>query len=275
MVGSAFWDSGNASIAPGEPDPNVTPGGGTAAPKTTGSQIDQWYNQYLGHGMGAGTPDQTAIWSQWAGMDPNAVEAGIKGSAEAQAYTAGQGRTKVDNPAVTQSQPSATGPVPTLQQPIFTQTAQPIASAQGANPALAQLRSLLMSRATQSENVDPNDPAVKAQTDAYAADVTRAGNSFLSKQAEKGGPYGDMSASVRSVGEKAGQATADYRGKLLQGIADARRQQISSALSGLGGTLSVDEATRLRQEDQDLARQQFGAGTAQQAFQDQYQTIFG
>lgn len=251
------------------PDPVAV---ANAAPKTSGSQIQQWYQNYLGHDMGAGTDEQKGIWSQWAGMDPAAVEAGIKNSGEAQAYSAG--RTKVANPAVN---PAATAGA-TLAQPTFSAYsggAPPIASSQGANPALAQLRDLLMAKATQSEVIDPNDPNVKAATDTYRADVTRGGNSFLSRQAESGGPINNMDAAYRSVGEKAGQATADYRSNLINGLRTARQTQIAQALGGLGGTLSIDEATRLRQEDQDLARSQFGAGTAQQAFQNQYQTIFG
>jgi hypothetical protein len=191
-------------------------------------------------------------------MDPAAAEAGIKGSPEAQAYAAGH----------------ATPAAPALGG-NYSGGAGPLASSQGTNPQLSQLRNLLMTRAGQSLTPDPNDPVIKAQTDAYSADVTRGGRDFLSQQAESAGPVNNMDAAYRSVGEKAGQATADYRGKLMQGVVDARRKEISDALSGLGGVLSLDEQTRLRQEDQDLARQRFGADTAQQTFENNYKTIFG
>lgn len=236
------------------------PAAATPSVKTPGSQITAWYKQYLGR-----DPENTSVVDAWSGQDANVAQLGIENSAEAQAYRARQ------TPA-----PAAAAAVASpLVQPTFDRAAQPIARAQGENPALAQLRNMLMARANQSEYVDPNSPEVRGQTDAYSADVMRAGNSFLSRQAEKGGPYGDMGAAYRSVGEKAGQATANYRGQLLKGIADARRTQIGQALAGLGGTLGIDESTRLRQEDQDLARKQFGAGTDQQAFEDQYRTIFG
>jgi hypothetical protein len=245
-------------------------------PKTTGSQINSWYQTYLGHDMGAGTPDQQRIWAQWANTDPNAVEQGIANSPEAMAYMASK------NAGSGAAAPAAApgGATPTLSQPNFNGDrysggAAPLASAQGANPALGQLRSLLMQYAGQSDQVDPNSPEIQRQADAYGADVTRAGRSFLSGAAESAGPYADMGARAQSVAEKAGQATADYRANLVAQMAAARRQQIAGALSGLGGVLNTDEATRLRQEDQDLARSQAGAQSAQQAFADQYQTIFG
>lgn len=247
-------------------DPNGGGGGAdpaqAAAPavKTPGSQIAAWYKQYLGR-----DPENQGVVDAWSGQDAQTAQLGIENSAEAQAY---------------RNRPAAAAPAaaakPTLQQPNFGNNSQaPIASAQGTNPALLELRNLLMSKASQPVYVDPNDPTIKANADAYTADMTRAGNSFLSRQAEKGGPYGDMGAAYRSVGEKVGQASADYRGKLINDMASGRRQEIAGALAGLGGNVSTDEATRLRQEDQALARSQFGAGTAQQAFQDQYQTIFG
>lgn len=253
----------------GDYDPNAaglnhqvyTNGAAPPAAKTPGSQIAAWYKQYLGR-----DPENTDVVNAWSTQDAQTAQLGIENSPEAQAYRAAHAA-----PAA-----AAAPAAPALAQPNFGGSGgHAIERAQGENPALGQLRNLLMQKATQPEFADPNDPNVRAMTDAYSADVTRAGRSFLSKQAESGGPYQDMGAAYRSAGEKAGQATADYRANLLKGISDARRAQIGQALSGLGGTLGVDEATRLRQEDQDLARNQFGAGTAQQAFQDQYQTIFG
>lgn len=238
------------------PDPNQPTNTATGQPKTTGSQIEALYHKYLNRGASYdGDPTGATAWNSWSSMDPAAAEEGIKNSAEAQAYR--------------QSQMSAQ---PSLSSAA---SAAPIASAQGTNPALTQLRNMLLSRAGQSLQVDPNDPTIKAQTDAYRADVTRGGRDFLTQQAEKGGPYGDMGAAYRSVAEKAGQAVADRRGQLMQGIVDARRKEIADSLSGLGGTLSLDEQVRLRQEDQDLARQRFGADTAQQTFENNYRTIFG
>lgn len=259
-------------------DPNAPAADSTGAAKTGGSQIAAWYQQYLGR-----APESQDVVNGWAGQDPQAAQTGIENSPEAQAYAASQGtaRTAVQprQPSMALDASSATS-TPAVTQPAFAPVnysggAPPIASAQGTNPALTSLRNLLLSQATQSDNVDPHDPSIEAATDAYGADVTRAGRSFLSQQAEAKGPTANLDASTRSVGEKAGQATADYRANLVNGLATARRAQIAQALTGLGSTLSEDDATRLRQEDQDLARQQFGAGTAQQAFQDQYSTIFG
>jgi hypothetical protein len=248
---------------------NYIPEGGS---NVSGSQLDSWYKTYLGHDTGAGDAAQQGIWNQWAGMDPNAVEQGIATSPEAYAYAQSRNAPAAAAPAATSA--------PALSQPNFTGDrysggAAPIASSQGVNPALTQLRDLLLSKATQGESVDPNDPTVTAQTDAFNADQTRAGRSFLSQAAEGGGPYADMGARAQSVAEKVGQNTAGFRANLLSQMRTARQQQISQALSGLGGVLNQDEQTRLMQENQDLARAQQGANTAQQSFADQYQTIFG
>jgi hypothetical protein len=246
-----------------------------AATTTTGDQIKADYQKYLGRQPGQfanGTADPgeagSYVWDAWKNMDPASAEAAIKGSAEAQQYAkTGQGANA--------QLPGTGGTTNPANAAPYSGGAPPIASSQGTNPQLTQLRNMLLARAGQSLTVDPNDPTIKAQTDAYAADVTRGGRDFLSQQAESAGPINNMDAAYRSVGEKAGQAVADRRGQLMQGVVDARRKEISDALSGLGGTLSLEEQTRLRQEDQDLARQRFGADTAQQTFDNNYKTIFG
>ncbi len=247
---------------PSAVDPSAaTPAAATAPVKTPGSQIASWYQQYLGR-----TPENQGVVDAWSGQDAQTAQTGIENSPEAQAYRSA-------HPAAPGAPTMPNGG--TLTQPNFSTSAGPLASATGTNPALSELRSLLMAKATQPENIDPNDPIVQRQTDAYAADQTRAGRNFLTKNAEAAGPYGGSGAETRHAAEVVGRNTGNYRGDLLQKLSDARRTQIAQALSGLGGTLSQDEATRLRQEDQSLAEKQYGAGTAQQAFQDQYQTIFG
>lgn len=261
LMGGNTGISGGSGLNQAQLQP-AAPAGGT----TSGEQINQWYKQYLGRNPGqfsngSANPTEHA-WDYWSNMDPASAEAGIKNSTEAQQYRAGSGA-----PATTTNGPAFTS--------NYSGGAPPIASSQGTNPALDALRKTLIARAGQSLTVDPNDPTIKAQTDAYRADVTRGGRDFLSQQAESAGPINNMDAAYRSTGEKAGQAVADYRGKLMQGVVDARRQEIQQALSGQLGLLSQDEQTRLRQEDQDLARQRFGADTAQQTFDNNYKTIFG
>ncbi len=246
------------------PSAGVDPTVPAPAVKTPGSQIQQWYQQYLGR-----APENTGVVDAWSGQDAATAQSGIQNSAEGKAYAAA-------HPSGLAGAAGAIGAAGAgLAQPAFGRTGGAISTAQGANPALQQLRDLLMSKATQSENVDPNDPNVQQATDAYAADQTRAGRNFLTHAAEAAGPYGSTNAETRHAAEVVGRNTGDYRGKLMQSIADARRTQIAQALQGLGGAISEEDATRLRQEDQDLARQQFGANTAQQSFEDQYRTIFG
>src|SRR5262249_50396659 len=139
--------------ANGQPLPSNT--NSNPAPTTTsGAQIDQFYKQYLGRNPGQyanGTVDPTDqnAYAAWEGMSPDQAQAGIKNSVEAQNY-------------------ASTGQA---------------ANAPGADQSKA-LYNLLMQRATQTLTPDANDPVIKAQTDAYAADTTRQARDLMSANAE-------------------------------------------------------------------------------------------
>lgn len=239
-------------------DPNAqtaqAPAPGAPAAKTSGDQINAWYQQYLGRQPGTlqgGAPNPTEnAWASWSNMDPSQAEAGIKGSAEAQAYAA-----KGSTPGASATQPGFT--------------------ARPENPLWTQLRNQLASRAGQSLTVDPNDPNIKAGTEAYAADQTRTARNFLSSAAEAGRPGANLDAANRHAAEVAGQNTAGFRAQLIGREVDARRKEISDALNGLYGALSFEDQRRLQEEDRNLSEKQYGSNTAQQAWEDQYKSIFG
>jgi hypothetical protein len=129
----------------------------------------------------------------------------------------------------------------------------------------------LQARAGQTLNVDPNDPVIKAQVDAYRAEQTRAARNLMSEQAERGGTSSNQDANQRSATEKAAQATAGFQGTLMANEVAARRQEIQSALAGEQGILTAQQQMALQQElanlDVKLRSYQFGQSQNQQESQ--------
>jgi hypothetical protein len=113
-----------------------------------------------------------------------------------------------------------------------------------------------MQRANQSLNIDPNDPVMKQQMDAYNAQNTRAERDYLSGVAEKGGPNANITAETRAAAEKVGQLGGQFEGQLMQNELNARRQEIQSALSGAAGFLTQEQQMQLQEEMAALDRQQ-------------------
>jgi len=135
----------------------------------------------------------------------------------------------------------------------------------------SDLYSLLQGRANQGLAVDPNDPVIKAQVDAYRAEQTRAARNLMSEQAERGGVNSNQDATQRSATEKAAQNTAGFQGQLMANEVAARRQEIESALKGEQGLLTAQQQMALQQElanlDVKLRSYQFGQSQNQQEAQ--------
>lgn len=242
----------------------------TPLPSTAGAPpanaVAGWYQQYLGR-----APESQSVTDAWAGQGA-AAEQGIANSPEAKAYAAAHAAPAAG--AAGASTGAATG-AGGLTTPNFG-TSGTGWQARPRNPLYDQLLQQLQVRSSADPYaVDPNDPLIQRQTDAYSADQTRAGRQFLTKTAEAAGPYGSTNAETRHAGEVTGRNTADFRSQLVQRQVDSRRADIASALNGELGLLTADEQSRLREEDQALAEKTFGANAAQQAWQDQYQTMFG
>ncbi len=152
---------------------------------------------------------------------------------------------------------------------------------------------LLMKRANQGEVVDPNDPILKSQVDAYGAQQERARRNYLSGEAERQGANTNLGAETRSSEETVGQNIGAFQGQLMQRELDARRQEIESALSGAAGFLTQEQQMALQEElaklslaqqesqfgrSQGQQESQFGRSLAEQAYEadtNQYNNIFG
>lgn len=115
-----------------------------------------------------------------------------------------------------------------------------------ANPQTAGLSSDLYTElqsriAGANTPVDPNDPIIKAQSDAYNAQQTRASRSYLSNIAEKAGPLANIAGEQRMASEKLGQNQSDFLAQLMSTEQGARRDAASQALGLEGSQLTSDQ----------------------------------
>lgn len=116
------------------------------------------------------------------------------------------------------------------------------------SPQDSTLYDMLMGKANQSLKVDPNDPIIANQVNAYRAEQDRGVKNYLSSAAEKGGPNNNMDAAARSANEKAGQATSGMQAQLMQNELNSRRQEIQQALQEQGSLLSQQDQIALQRE---------------------------
>lgn len=133
------------------------------------------------------------------------------------------------------------------------------------------LFNLLMKRANMSEVIDPNDPVIKAQTDAYRSEGVNARRDFLAQQAEQAGPYGNLRSEERRSAEQLGKSVGGFQGQVMQQELNRKTAQIEAALSGAQGFLTDQQRMALQNEltRLQLAQQesQFGRNLKQQGSQ--------
>lgn len=108
----------------------------------------------------------------------------------------------------------------------------------------------LMGRLTQPTTVDTNDPAYRQQVDTYSAAVERSRRNANADAAEAAGPYasGALQGTERMNNEQASQQTAGFEADLLGREIQNKRDEVSSALSTLGGQLNNDQQAQLKRE---------------------------
>lgn len=150
----------------------------------------------------------------------------------------------------------------------------------GASDILSQIRSQLAARdsadatrrdslygqlsaqAGQSTNIDPNDPVIKNQTDAYRAEQTRGQRDYMANLAEKAGPDANLATEGRMSAEKVGQNTSGFQASLMGQELTQRRAQISDSLNSMRGMLTADQQASLQQQlaviDNAMKEQQLG-----------------
>jgi hypothetical protein len=114
----------------------------------------------------------------------------------------------------------------------------------------AALMQLLRQRMTQDLTIDPNNPVIRNQSDAYSAKAERARRNYLADTAESRSPYatGSMRNEARMTAEKLGQDTAGFQAELMGRELTNRRQEIQQALDSMGNMLTESERQALQRE---------------------------
>ncbi len=123
----------------------------------------------------------------------------------------------------------------------------------------------LMQRATQGAAPSRNDPTIRAQADAYAANEGRASRNYIADLAEKsaGAPV-NLQGEQRMAAERLGQRTGAFESELLGRETDARRQEIQQALQMWGSQLNNDQRLQLERELAQLSNTSHTADRSQQ-----------
>lgn len=129
------------------------------------------------------------------------------------------------------------------QSPAQAWTSQP-----QQDPRAAALYQQLLQRSQQSLAVDRNDPAIRQQADAYAANQERAKRNYISDIAERNGPYANIRGEQRLAAERAGTNAASFEAELIGRELTARREEIAQALSSMQGLLTAEQQITLQRE---------------------------
>lgn len=135
------------------------------------------------------------------------------------------------------------------------------------NQRANSLYGTLMGRAQESMNVNPNDPVIKNQVDAYRAEQDRGARNAQTQWAEQSGPYANPQGQERMLAEKSAQATSGLQASLVGNELTARRNEVQNSLTQMGGLLSDEQRTALQQQlgliDANLRQQGITSGNDQ------------
>lgn len=112
----------------------------------------------------------------------------------------------------------------------------------------AELYRMLLERAHQGTQINPNDPNIQQQVTPYAAQIERQRRNYLADAAEGSGANANLTGEARLASEHAGQATGLFQGQLVGRELDNRRTEIQNALSQLGSQLTADQQQALQRE---------------------------
>lgn len=222
--------------APGAPTP------GTGAPGWNASGTP--YNKVQGP-VADGSPNQAAVAPGGTPYDKQPGPMADGGPNQAAVAT------PTNPPTTTPPAPGApTPPAVTTDGPAGPVTGIPTLEDRQRSAEKAALIQQLMDRAHQSTIIDPNDPNIRGQVDAYSAQAERARRNFLADTAEGTSPYstGAMLGQERMTAEKMGQDVGGLEVELRARELQTRRTEIQQALDSLGGLLSNEEQQGLQRE---------------------------
>jgi len=124
----------------------------------------------------------------------------------------------------------------------------PAPTAPASNPQMQQLMDQLIARAQQGLNVDRNNPVIRNQADAYAANEERARRNYLGDVAEQAGPLANLRGEERLAAERVGQRTGAFEAELMGRELTAKREEIAQALQQWQGMLTTQQQLALQRE---------------------------
>lgn len=158
-----------------------------------------------------------------------------------------------------------------VSAPSVSATTGSLYTAPQRDPRFDDLYSALLKRSQQGLTVDPNDPVIQQQSDAFGAQANRQRLADMQAAAERGGPYatGLLGNIARSTSENVAQARGAFTASLLGKEVDARRAEIQNALSQMGNMLTADQLNALHVADSQLAARKAELDNQQNQFQDQ------
>ncbi len=254
----------NGTVVPGQSAPAPSGGGGAAMGTA------EYANEYIrSHGA---TPNPTSgdywasKWNEWGKNDPNYY---MQRLAAADEIIGGP-----QNSPFRESAPSGGGggssSFSSSSNPYYAPAAPQAAPR---DPRLDALYAQLLARSQQGLNVDANDPSVKPIVDAARLQGERALTRAQQANAERRGPYatGALEAEQRMGSENLATGLAQTTAGAIGNEIAARRNEIAQALSGQFGVLSLEESSRLREQDQALAARQQDIGLQQQNWEQAFQ----
>lgn len=114
------------------------------------------------------------------------------------------------------------------------------------DPRLDDLYNELMARATQGLSVDRNNPVIRQQADAYAANEERAKRNYLADAAESAGPIANLRGEQRLATERMGQRTGAFEAELMGRELVAKRTEIAEALEARKDILTMEQTLALQ-----------------------------
>ena len=198
-----------------------------------------------------------------AGTRSNASDAELFGSQDFQNYVQSGQRPAAWSQSSTSSTPTSAWTQQPANPQIATDVANRVDTSNTQNTGRNNdLYNLLQQRATQSLAVDRNDPIIRAQADAYAANQERARRNYPDDVAEKSGPYANLQGEQRMAAERYGQSTGAFEAQLLGNELSARRNEIAQSLESMRGLLTTDQQIQLQRElgllDQVIKQQNIG-----------------
>ena|SRR5688572_8707399 len=110
-----------------------------------------------------------------------------------------------------------------------------------------ELFKLLMERATP-QAIDRNSAVVRQQVDPGVAQLDRARRNYISDQAERAGPLGNIEGDRRMAAERFGQGASALESEVIARMYDQQNDNAMASMAMFGNQLSNDQQLELSQQ---------------------------